>query len=231
MQGIAQPQVAGVSVIGATPGSLASSRIVSGGITSTGAAPTGITSTITSSFGAPGNKGKFDYPVMNERHISSEELASSGNLIEGPSLPPIGDRVGAVNQMSSRISAPTAITAPAARAVAYEPLTTMYGELPQAAPARVAAPSTIYGELPQAAPARVAAPSVTHVSSVVQNSPGVHIVQAAPAVSTVPAVSRALFDSIDKNHDGVISRAEFNQAMANGASASARNGRMPVAII
>jgi len=219
MHGIAQPQVAGGSVVGATAGCLASSRVISGGVASHGIASTGITSTaITSSVGVPANKKMFDHRVMSERHITREELESSGNLLEGPSLPPIGDRVEAVHQVRSRIPAPAAITAPAATTVAYEPL---YEPL-----------NTVYGEPPRAAMARVAAPSVTHVSSAMQNSPRVHTVQVAPAVSTVPAVTTtAVFDSIDRNHDGVISRAEFNQAMANVASTSVRSGRMPVAII
>lgn len=215
MHGIAQPQVSGGSVVGATAGCLASSRVISGGVASVGVASTGITSTaITSSVGVPANKRMFDHRVMSERHITREELESSGNLLEGPSLPPIGDSVEAVHQVRSRIPAPAAITAPAATTVAYEPL------------------NTVYGEPPRAAMARVAAPSVTHVSSAVQNSPRVHRVQVAPAVSTVPAATTsAVFDSIDRNHDGVISRAEFNQAMANVASTSVRSGRMPVAII
>merc|ERR1719265_2251427 len=178
--------------------------------------------------------------VIGERPVSREELAESGNLLQGPAqeLPYREER-----SMLMRSSECVERAMPIRQAL---PMSTTRLETVQA----YTVPPVVERVQTYAAPAVMSAPIVTapaiQTAQVVQTAPVMQAVQASPVVQTyaaAPATTYAattyaaplattyaaapqtsgtlytsaprcaaasIFDLLDRNHDGVIDRAEFN---------------------
>merc|ERR1719265_3116484 len=173
--------------------------------------------------------------VIGERPVSREELAESGNLLQGPAqeLPYREER-----SMLMRSSECVERAMPIRQAL---PMSTTRLETVQA----YTVPPVVERVQTYAAPAVMSAPIVTapaiQTAQVVQTAPVIQAVQASPVVQTyaaAPATTYAaplattyaaapqtsgtlytsaprcaaasIFDLLDRNHDGVIDRAEFN---------------------
>jgi len=197
--------------------------------------------------------------VVGERPISREELASSGNLIEGPSNS-VGLRTsyGATSTAyaapavtsyagTSALAAPSVIGAGSSLVV---PEGAVYGGQVAPAPAQyvgysggeilglgasvTTAPATYVGSGTIAPAPAVMAGSVAPAPAQYMGYVGGDIITAAPAIVgsvapappqylgyagaditySPPAVGGGLFNMIDRNHDGVITRSELNAAFA-----------------
>lgn len=159
--------------------------------------------------------------VVGERPISREELFSTGNLVEGPEMAPpapaprpLTTSYGSAPAMStppvgyaSRV-AQTSSVMPIASA-SQQPLRTCYGDAAslnvRSAPGQFVSQSDFRHKINQLQEGR----GVSHAG----RSQGGSYAPAAYEPTATYAAASSAFDRIDQNHDGVISRSEFNQAM------------------
>lgn len=177
--------------------------------------------------------------VVGERPISREELANSGNLVEAPAVraPPrereiVSQREAytSVRQIASYDPAPVMAPATTTAVSTYQvgppmmasPPVTTYGGPPMMASPPVtscamapslttyAVPSaTSYTPAPSIATYAAAAPVAAYAAS-----PGTYSATAGSYTTAIPVQKQAsLFDQLDTNHDGVITRDEMARAV------------------
>jgi len=172
--------------------------------------------------------------VLDERPITREELAATGNLVEeAPTfVPSPGEQRFAsspvsVSQPSQHVrQAEVVPVSPAgyiASSVSIEPapaspIIPAHEHSPKRRQASshvpavtVQAPATTYAYAP-ASPARVSRTVVSYKAPGTVTPPTPLPINRG-TITTGEPIARSLFDQIDRNHDGVITRAEFREAM------------------
>jgi len=201
--------------------------------------------------------------VLDQRMITREELAATGNLVEeaprfGPlprgqrhagssvSVEPVRYAGSSVRVSSVSIepvryvgSSVTAVTAgssvtvepvrSAGSSVSIEPALSHVPAVTVQAPATSYVPAVASSYVPaieRASPNR-SSRSVVSYKAAGNVTPPTPVTVSRGSMKTTERIRRSLFDQIDSNHDGVITRKEFNDAMRMH-----RNGRSvsPVAI-